>query len=93
MTAPSAHPARLGPAFWTCAGVSLAAMAVNILGEATGTEWMHAARWLYTPPLVVGMALAGRLRSRRGWRSAWPWWPPPPAGPEWWAGCCSSSRT
>lgn len=44
--------------FWICAAVSLVAMAVNILGEATGAEWMHTARWFYTPPLVVGLVLA-----------------------------------
>lgn len=65
---PSASPVPPLPrAFWMCAGVSLVAMAVNILGEATGVEWMHTARWFYTPPLVVGLVLAGGLSSWRGW--------------------------
>lgn len=49
--------------------VSLLACVANIVGTALDVEWLRAARWLYTPPLVLTLAAVGAMRDRRAW-----WW-------------------
>lgn len=60
---------RTSPAVTALIAVSLLACVVKILGALLGVGWMAHAQWLYVPPLIAALVVAGGLRDGRG-----RWW-------------------